>query len=314
MYARHVATRENSRMTHRRSLISIAGLGVCGLFIISCTGILEPLGGGGGQNTPDAGPAADGAAGETPQALFLNTVRDRLAAKCAGCHYEGGTSPDFLTASADNYYDRLMAGYPSELIGTSANASAVYVTALSPHLGQQWSEDDQAALTAWIDAEYAYRTNQDGGGGDPVEPPPGTGDDCTGLNDADCALKNFGTCFDYDRWNEMQAYAVADNQSSQGDCKGCHFDGKGGFWASNDSLEMYQKWKQVPYVQKLVEAAIDGNGEFAGLIEAHRIEDKSGEPGHPSYSLQSSAQAVNDFVRDTLQDYNTGGCTDDPGQ
>lgn len=309
-------------MTLRRSLIAIAGLGACGLLVAGCTGILEPLGGPGPvPDPPDAGPPANDGGDEpdnAAQSQFLNNVRDSLQTKCSGCHFEGSTTqPDFLAASADNYYVRIMFEYPHDLVDIEPAQSKILTVAQAIHYGQQWTPEEVTAITEWIEAEFVYRNDENGDGGGPIPdppPPPGGDDDCVGITDAACALKRFGTCFSYDRWNERRVYEIADQLSSQGQCRGCHFDGKGGFWASNDPLDMYRKWKITPYVQTLVEAAIDNEGEFAGLIEAHRIEDKGSESGHPSYTLQSSAQAIDDYIRDTLDDYTAGNCVDDPGQ
>ena len=282
------------------------------LAAIGCTGVLEPRGAGGGGG-PDAsvGPQPDAAVGDSPNARFLNTVRDRLNAKCTPCHVEGGTDPDFLTVSADDYYDRIMLDYPSTLVGLNAEDSRIYAKGVTPHAGSVvWAQDDLDAVAAWIEDEYSYRNNQ--GGGDPPVVSPDPVEDCGGLDPAACALERFGTCFHYNEWSTYNVAAIANVQSSQGACISCHTDGRGGFYVSDNSQEMYTRWKSAPYVQKLVDAAINADGSFSGLIKTYRLRDKGSEPGHPSYQLPD--ETINDFVNATMGWYEAGGCVDQPPQ
>ena len=293
-------------MSLRKVLITTA----C-LTLVGCTGVLEPRGGGPGPGPggPDGGPLPDGAVGETPQARFLNTVRDPLNLTCTPCHVAGGTEPTFLTVSADDYYDSIMVDYPSSLVGTTPQDSRIYAKGLTPHAGGVvWSADQQAAVSAWIEDEYEVRSNQ-GGVQTPV-PDPEPQDDCGGLQPSACALQKFGECFTAANWNNYSIAQVANTQSAQGACYNCHDDGTGGFYASTDPQEMYTRWKTTPYVQKLVDATIDNTGAFTGLIKTYRINDKGGEPGHPSYQLVDTN--VDDFVDATIQLFQAGGCVDEP--
>lgn len=297
-------------MLLRKILITASALA-----LVACTGVLEPRGGGGGAAPgpgqdvdADVGPGPD--VGDTPQALFLNDISNRLEDKCAGCHAEGGNfEPFFLTQSKDNYYDKIMAGYPNNgLVGTDTASSVLYTKGQTPHGNDVvWSDGDNIALTQWIDGEFAYRQNVGGGGGEPVpDPAPG---DCPGLDDSACALQKFGQCFTQANWEQYQPYQIANVQSAQGTCQNCHNDERGGFYASDDYEEMYQKWQQTPFVQKLVEASLDGNGQFAGLIKSYRFRDKGAEPGHPGYTLPTELEdQINGFIDATLEAYENGPC------
>jgi hypothetical protein len=300
-------------MTLPRVLFATACAGLVGLLSTGCTGILEPRGGGGGGGGggPDAGPLPDANLGNTPQALFVSTVRDRLGTTCVPCHVDGGTqSPYFLAKTADNYYNFLMAGYPNDWIGTSPEESVVYTKGLSPHAGSiVWDATDQGYIYDWIVAEYEDRSG--GGGGTPVPDPDAA--NCAG-DPTQCALENFAKCFQYGDWSAKEINQIANVQSATGQCKVCHSTGTGGFYTSDDSLTTYQRWKESGYIEGIVEGALD-QGQFAGLVASYAIEEKGADPNHPSYTLDATyVENLNAFVQDTLTSFGAGPCVDDPGQ
>lgn len=300
-------------MTLPRVLFATVCAGLVGLLTTGCTGVLEPRGGGGGDDAPDAGPVPDANLGNTPQALFVSTVRDRLGTKCVPCHVDGGTQePLFLAQTSDNYYNFLMAGYPNDWIGTSPEESVVYTKGLTPHAGGiVWDATDQTYIYDWIVAEYEDRSGG-GGGGAPVPDPDAA--NCAG-DPTQCALENFAKCFSYTSWSDKQINQIANVQSATGQCKVCHSNGTGGFYSSDDSLTTYQNWKSLEYIEGLVEGALDGQGQFAGLVPSYAIEEKGADQNHPTYTLDAGyIDNLNAFVQETLTAFGAGGCVDDPGQ
>lgn len=280
-----------------------------------CSGDLNPDNPG-ALPTPDGGADAGGVI--SPNELFVTTVLDAVALKCGGCHGANGPyEPKFLGDTAETHYDALIVNYPNPYLGLSIVDSRLYTKGEAPHFGGQapaFSPIELQAIDVWIQAEAETRTGQ-GEQQPEVEDPPLV--DCpAGLNDAECAMVKFGTCFDYQLWNDLDVYEVSFNLSDQGSCRGCHsgLNPPGGFRANGDELDMYRAWKQSPGLYELVMPILDGGGQFLGLSNARRIERRGTEGGHPQYRLQGNyGGALRDFLNATFNAYEAGNCVDDPG-
>lgn len=279
--------------------------------LVACTGVLEPRGGGGvgidpGQEPPPPPPPPPpGGAGAS--ALFLDTVAPLMEAKCASCHADGGTfRPYFLTASSDGYYDKVMAGYPNpELINSTPGTSLLYTKGETPHAPTNvvWEPTELTTIGEWITAEATARA-----GGTPT-PDPDPDDDCGGeITAGECAMEKFGRCFTPQNWTDNEMYRVANVQTDSGGCANCHFDETGGFFADGDANNMYDAWKDLPSLNKLVVATPDGTG----IVQSYRIRDKGGEGGtHPVYTLDEDTELrFNAFIDATLLLYSQGPCND----
>jgi hypothetical protein len=185
--------------------------------------------------------------GETPSALaakkmYEDNVYPIVQAACGDCH--GTQAPAFVSATKDTAYNQIV-GFV-QLTGSWTNDTAgVYkVPPTASHAAvTAYTAAQLQSIADWLAAEASARA---GGGGPttPGEETPGAASSrltkafqaC--MSQADFTTTNFGP-------------AIANQQSGQGGCVGCHILGENGLIANEatnpDLLPMYNVIKENPY-------------------------------------------------------------------
>jgi len=156
--------------------------------------------------------------GSNPQEqMFAATVAPMLRGTCSTCHEAAGAGPAFLGAAGpDDDYAALIAN--SRVVGGFQAASALILTKGSHSGVTWWTPNQQATITAWLDAESASR-------------------DATDQTDV---LAIWAGCMTIENWNDSQMAMWAQKQTDQGStCGGCHADGEYGFHANPTSALMF---------------------------------------------------------------------------
>ncbi len=238
----------------------------------------------------------------TAEAMFSSNVEPILQSKCGVCHESGNASgyPDlFGTSSPDTYYQRVTAD--SRFIPAVPEDSLLLLK--GEHTGPAFLPAEAQQVTAWLVQEAGERGTGSTG---PTDPGPTGNFQPTTLAEA---LTRFGACMDRQVWDNTVGQGnntrIAQQNTTQGKCMGCHSSGTAGAFLSASSGDTFDMNRTRPYVLKLVLSTANVDGSFKDLVAARRFEKKGSEGGdHPSYQLtQARLDAINSFVDQTLTSY-----------
>jgi cytochrome c553 len=172
-----------------------------------------------------SGPADDGEPIPPPSAtareIFDDKVSPKLESTCAACHAGQGAPTKFLglAGRADNY-DTLTVS--ATLTGGWDPDVALLLT--HRHTGGEPELDAtaKAGVREWLLKEAEDRAD---------DPPMQTPRD---------ALAKWSACMDSADWVEAGMGSWAEKTSGSGACMSCHHEGAGGFYATGDSLQMFE--------------------------------------------------------------------------
>jgi hypothetical protein len=234
----------------------------------------------------------------TARQLFDQNVLPMLTGTCASCHAGPTTDgPPFLGTTTDStkFYGSL---WNNARFVNNQPASSVLVTHV--HLATSKGSDLTTAqlkyVTDWLNQENVEH----------VLPPPPT----AGNTQAQAELLKFAKCMvqtDYTAagMNDVQ------NQDTAGDagmCWSCHSTGLY-VYLSSDATANFAAIQINPTLGKFVEATYNTDGSFKDIVQAYRIQNRGGTPGHPSYTLTATrSTALDTFFNSTYTKYKAGTC------
>jgi cytochrome c553 len=266
----------------------------------------------------------DGTDGDiTAEEMFNSTVAEGLRTECGTCHAGedlddtlGG--PDWLGPDIDSSYATLR-GYTSveglPLVGPTPGDSQIYYKGAHPP-GVALSDALKPKVGEWIAAQAL----EDGIDPDPKpdeeEPDPETP---TGPDTLVEALELFSNCMTYEDFDATNFENVANQNTAEGQCSGCHGQGTGGSFLSANNIDFYVNQRKMPYILKFVTGTVNDDGSFKDLIISRRYELKRDDNGHPNYIMaEERLNSIRDFFDVTYTKYSTAiaagtPCTpDDP--
>lgn len=296
------------------SLSSIAA----SLLLVGCVGEYQPSdqgGGGGGDDPPDGASARE----------LYEALNDQQIAECGACHVGANlddttTGPDYLGTDRASSYDTILA-YKSwvdggPIVGNSPENSKLIIYGV--HAGPALSSGLKDKMSAWIKAqavEDGVAPPEDEGDIDPPDPdePPEAEAPDTLVE----ALTLFANCMTYEDFEATNFENVADQNTAEGQCYGCHSAGTGGSFLSANNIEFYSQQRNMPYILKFVTGTVNPDGSFSDLIISGRYEEKRDDNGHPNYIMaEERIQSIQSFFDLTYAKYSnaiqTGvACTPD---
>lgn len=297
------------------SLSSIAA----SLLLVGCVGEYQPSdqggGGGGGDDPPE---------GATARELY-DALNDQQIAECGACHVGANlddttTGPDYLGTDKATSYETILAYKSwvdgSPLVGNSPENSKLILHGV--HAGPAMSDDLKARVSEWITVqaeEDGVAPPDDEGDTDPPDPEePPTAEPPDTLVEA---LTLFSNCMTYEDFEATNFENVADQNTAEGQCYGCHSAGTGGSFLSANNIDFYTMQRQMPYILKFVTGTVNPDGSFSDLIISGRYEMKRDDNGHPNYIMsEDRIQSIQNFFDLTYAKYSnaiqTGiACTPD---
>ncbi len=297
------------------SLSSIAA----SLLLVGCVGE---------YTSGDQGGGGGGGGGGGASALELyNALNDQQIAECGSCHMgtnldDTQTGPDYLGPEKSASYETIMAYNSwedgSPIVGNSPENSKLILK--GSHTGPAMSDGLREKISAWIvqqAIEDGIAPPDDEGDidpPDPDEPPPTTTEPPDTLVEA---LTLFANCMTYTDFEATNFENVADQNTSEGQCYGCHSAGTGGNFMSANNIDFYTMQRQMPYILKFVTGTVNADGSFQDLIISGRYEMKRDDNGHPNYIMaEERLQSIQSFFDLTYAKYSnaiqTGvACTPD---
>ena len=288
------------------SLSSIA----TSLLLIGCVGEYQPSdeGGGGG------GGGADGASAEE---LFI-ALNDQQIAECGACHVganldDTATGPDYLGTDRATSYATILAYRSwedgSPIVGNSPENSKLILKGV--HAGPALSASLKEKMSEWISVqavEDGVAPDDDEGDidpPDPDEPPPAEAPDTLVE-----ALQLFANCMTYQDFEATNFENVADQNTAEGQCYGCHSAGTGGSFLSANNIDFYSQQRNMPYILKFVTGTVNADGSFSDLIISGRYEMKRDDNGHPNYIMaEERLQSIQNFFDLTYAKYSNSIAT-----
>ncbi len=283
---------------------------VLAALVFSCTqepsNQLRPLPTGSGSGLVDDGY-------DTGKEIFDRDVYPIFASRCTPCHSLGhNEAPVWMGVDASTSYARIEA-YPKLFIAYAENS---WFLLKGEHTGPALLTDEKATISHWLDTEVNernfvgeeyYAPEGGGGGGGSSGGPPIT------LFDA---LAQFGQCMTWEDWQNTGMVKLADQPTTLGACKTCHFAGMGGNYLSTDPVVTFDNNRLFPFVLKIAVGTVDENGAFMDLVAARRHIDKGiesqncdQEPCHPVFTLSSQMEtAVDEFFLLSYNRWKQGLC------
>ncbi len=263
---------------------------------LGCVGEMMTGPGAVGSDDGDDGGGGE-VEGATARELF-DALNPQQVVECRSCHLganldDTATGPDYLGANAQASHDTLMSYRSwqdgSPLVGDSPENSKLFVYGV--HAGPALSADLASKMAAWI----AKRSQEAGAapddGGDGAEPPVGGAP-----NNLVDALTQFASCMTYADFTTSGFQAVAEQQSAEGQCYGCHAAGTGGAFLAQDDVAFYDNQRKTPYILKFATGTVNEDGSFNELVPAGRYEQKQADNGHPNYLMDPArVQAIQHF-------------------
>ena len=178
-----------------------------------CVGDLPSSPPGGGDPIPP--PSA------TAREIFDTKVSTKLETSCAACHAGTGAPTKFLgLAGKSDNYDTLTVS--ATLTGGWDPAVALLLT--HRHTGGEPELDTTAKAGV---REWLLKEAEDRAGDPPMATPRDT-------------LAKWSACMDSADWTASGMGTWAEKTSGSGACMSCHHEGAGGFFATGDSLEMFE--------------------------------------------------------------------------
>lgn len=295
------------------SLSSIAA----SLLLIGCVGEYQPSdeSGGGGDDPPD---------GASARQLY-DALNDQQVAECGACHVGANlddttTGPDYLGVDRSASYETILAYRSwvdgSPIVGNSPENSKLILHGV--HAGPALSQTLKDKMSEWITAQAiadGVSPDDDEGDIDPPDPDePPTAEPPDTLVEA---LQLFANCMTYEDFEATNFENVADQNTAEGQCYGCHSAGTGGSFLSANNIEFYSQQRNMPYILKFVTGTVNPDGSFSDLIISGRYEMKRDDNGHPNYIMaEERLQSIQNFFDLTYAKYSnaiqTGvACTPD---
>lgn len=178
-----------------------------------CVGDLPSDPGGGGDPIPP--PSA------TARQIFDTKVDVKLEATCATCHAGQGAPTKFLgLAGRTDNYDTLTVN--ATLTGGWDPNAALILS--HRHTG---GEPELDATTKGGIRDWLLEEADDRAGDPPMATPRDT-------------MAKWAACMDPADWTASGMGTWAEKTSGSGACMSCHHEGAGGFYASGDSLKMFE--------------------------------------------------------------------------
>jgi hypothetical protein len=288
------------------SLSSIAA----SLLLIGCVGEYQPSdeGGGGGGG---------GSGGASAEELYI-ALNDQQIAECGSCHIganldDTATGPDYLGTSNAASYATILAYRSwedgSPIVGNSPENSKLILKGV--HAGPAFSQGLKEKITEWIQVqavEDGIAPDDDEGDidpPDPDEPPPAEAPDTLVE-----ALQLFSNCMTYTDFEATNFENVADQNTAEGQCYGCHSAGTGGSFLSANNIDFYSQQRNMPYILKFVTGTVNPDGSFSDLIISGRYEMKRDDNGHPNYIMaEERLQSIQNFFDLTYAKYSNSIAT-----
>lgn len=295
------------------SLSSIAA----SLLLVGCVGEYQPSdqGGSGGDEPGD---------GASAEELYL-ALNDQQIAECGACHMGANlddttTGPDYLGPDRASSYATILEYKSwvdgSPIVGNSPENSKLLLHGV--HAGPALSDGLKDKMSEWIIAqaeEDGVAPPDDDGDIDPPDPDePPTAEPPDTLVEA---LTLFANCMTYEDFEATNFENVADQNTAEGQCYGCHSAGTGGSFLSANNIEFYTQQRNMPYILKFVTGTVNTDGSFSDLIISGRYELKRDDNGHPNYIMaEERLQSIQNFFDLTYAKYSnaiqTGvACTPD---
>lgn len=279
----------------RTVLFAIASMAMTACLV----GEVEPVDPGPGSGGIPGIPGVGGDA----ESLFTTTVAPIMRG-CAGapgaCHVGNQAfPPPFLgTGPETEYYTALVGDVAANGNFQAANARLLLKLEAGPHQGLNYTPDQVATITAWLDAELLAR-NPDG------TPPPGVN-----------LLAEFSGCMNLEDWEAANMGAWATKPSSDSVCSACHGGGLSRFFANLDSTKMFEANKYEVFIGGFLAVGKDMiTGEPAVVpAEARLVYIGSGEAGdiHPNFGTNAAQDpyflSIVQFIQLTEARKVAGGC------
>ncbi len=196
-----------STMRLPRTLVAVSLLAAAG-----CVGPVQPDG-------PEPDPIPEPSA--TAREIFDTKVSPKLEASCATCHAGVGTPTKFMgvAGKADNY----------EVLTVSATLTGGWDPTASELLNHRHSGGEPELDTAAKNGirEWLLKEAEDRAGDPPAATPRET-------------LAKWAACMKEADWVASGVGTWAEKLSGSGACSSCHSLGAGGFYASRDSIDMFE--------------------------------------------------------------------------
>lgn len=137
------------------------------------------------------------------------------------------------------------------------------------------------------------------------------------------AIKQLGACMSYADFTTKTTngfaasdLATATTTTGNSPCNACHNVGDGGFYASTDSMAMFQGITQFPYILMWATQMVGQNGTCTGFTPSTVIVSNGAQPCasqtacHPNYTLDPSLiDAVDTFVSRSIARWQSGMCS-----
>ena len=289
------------------SLSSIAA----SLLLVGCVGEYQPSdesGGGGG------GGGGDGASAEQ----LYTALNDQQIAECGACHVGANlddttTGPDYLGPDKASSYTTIRAYKSwvdgSPIVGNSPENSKLILHGV--HAGPAMSDSLKDKMSEWIIQQAVEDGVAPPDGEDDIDPPdpeePPSAEPPDTLVEA---LTLFANCMTYTDFEATNFENVADQNTSEGQCYGCHSAGTGGNFMSANNIDFYTMQRQMPYILKFVTGTVNADGSFQDLIISGRYEMKRDDNGHPNYIMaEERLQSIQSFFDLTYAKYSNSIAT-----
>lgn len=283
------------------SLSSIAA----SLLLVGCVGEYQPSdqGGGGGDDPPEGASAVE----------LYNALNEQQIAECGACHVGANlddttTGPDYLGPDRASSYDTILAYQSwvdgSPIVGNSPENSKLILHGV--HAGPAMSESLRDKMSDWIKRQavedgVAPPDDEDETDPDPDPDPNPTVEPPDTLVEA---LTLFANCMTYTDFEATNFENVADQNTAEGQCYGCHSAGTGGSFLSANNIDFYTQQRNMPYILKFVTGTVNPDGSFRDLIISGRYEMKRDDNGHPNYIMaEERLQSIQSFFDLTYAKY-----------
>ncbi len=230
---------------------------------------------------------------------FASDVFPRIQPVCGpSCHDGSSPATPFIGPTADLSYQLIENRVG--LIAAPTKSPLVNWIHSDPKLKSLPGPGELSVLRQWLQKETNAR---------------GLEGSVAALKSVQEAYARFGDCMNFELFTRSGMADLANVQTDRdGPCLGCHLGGQGGAYLNAEPRLTFTQLSQFPFVQKLVVAKVDSNGNFLDLIPSNRMIDKANElcegpTCHPRYGLPPWAlTAVTEFVGKTLENLKQGTC------
>jgi len=220
---------------------------------------------------------------------FESTIAPMLSA-CSGCHTGAidQTPLKWLGAAGATGYYPAVTGEESVVGGFDPDlANLLLKGAHDGGNARAWTDEEKATIADWLVAEAAERGIDlgDNGGLPPGETTPTTSRE---------ALAQWSGCMSIDDWRSSLVFQWADKSTERGDCKSCHNNGAGGYYASADDDLMFEMNRFEIYITTFFTAAPkDITNPALGYevkVNEQKLRSKANATGHPSFNPDGGEQ------------------------